>query len=317
MVWYFAERQPVEVLEPTSGGFVDRRHAFGVSVCEEDWLCLPPEREAELRKIRSVLDGFAQPRLVLPKSNAAVFRDDFIAMIALFASKKQFLVPNDQLCQFFRSYCDQLFGRVREHRQLGGAEWHGIVDRVFLRFFSGKVGKGFSMPTYPASFRAYVSKAIRGGAAGTAVSKSRPLRAGRFPARIDEAAASLGVSHMTVRRWMKRLQLRELNEDAWVSVSARISTKKRWQDLASELEQSGVEKEAARKRVQRLKKNGITPTRARGRCSSISPFQGTCAACGEERIAVSVHEGKPLCRTCYSEKTGVPATEWLSALLNE
>jgi hypothetical protein len=107
------------------------------------------------------------------------------------------------------------------------------------------------MPVLAPSFRAYIARAIRGQAANEASGTRPNPKPGRFPASIEEAAANLGVSHMTVRRWMKRLQLGEWTEATWMTVSAKITPKKQWQELNAQLRKRGLREDAARKRVQR------------------------------------------------------------------
>src|SRR5262245_19880829 len=51
----------------------------------------------EFRRFRSVLDQYAQPRLVVPATNAGHFRDDYLTLVALFAVKEKCLVPDDDL----------------------------------------------------------------------------------------------------------------------------------------------------------------------------------------------------------------------------
>jgi hypothetical protein len=319
LIWIFTEPPPQELLlrigEGPNPELVEFSKAalswiFGVSVCEVCYPWIAPKRNPDLRKVRSVLDQYARPRLILPTKDAASFRDDFLALIALFAAKAQCLAPrDDQLPTFFRGYCDRFFGRVRERKKLSQAQWHGVVDRVFQRLYRGQAGMGFTMPVLASSFRAYIGRAIRGQAASEA-SGGRPIpKPCRFPASIEEAAANLGVSHMTVRRCMKRLQLRDWTEATWMAVSAKITPKKQWQELNAQLRKRGLREDAARKRVQRCKSRGLTPNEARSRNASPQAPKGTCTACKEEQVVGEVYRGKFYCIVCYAEKIGISPTE--------
>jgi hypothetical protein len=312
MIWHFAEPIPPELLFPSGDRpnpkldkFLQNAQGWTlrVDVCEVCYPWIKAEKDPELRKIRSSLDGYAQPRLILPESDAESFREDFIALIAMFAAKAQCLGPkDDQLPEFFRSYCDQFCGGVRERRKLSQGDWYGVVDVVFRRLYCGTAGKGFTMPVLAPSFRSYVRQAIRYQAV-TATSGIRPIpKPGRFSASIMQAAANLGVSHMTVRRHMKRLHFREWTKEAWTAVSAELAPKKRWQALTDQLQKLGLEKEAARKRVQRCKKSGLTPDEAWMRNSPKRP-KGTCKACGEEQAPGGLFQGNFYCRDCYKDKT--------------
>lgn len=178
MLWHSVELPPPELLLPSGDGRNPGLDAFwkvgqswilGVDVCEGCYAWIVPKKNPALCKARSLLDGYAQPRLILPEKDAADFREDFIALIALFAAKAKCLAPRDeQLPEFFRSYCNRFFGGVRMRKELSEPEWLSVVDRVFERLYSGKLGMGFTMPTFPLSFRAYIARAIRGQAASAA-----------------------------------------------------------------------------------------------------------------------------------------------------
>jgi hypothetical protein len=248
--------------------------------------------------------------MLLPTQDAASFRDDFIALIALFAAKAQCLAPrDDQLPTFFRSYCDRFFGRVREREKLSQAEWYGVVDWVFQRLYRGQAGMDFTMPVLASSFRAYIGRAIRGQAANKAPGRRPIPKSCRFPSSIEEAAAELGVSHMTVRCCMKQLQWREWTEATWMAVSAKLTSKKQWQELNAQLRKRGLREEAARKRVQCCKKRGLTPHEARSRNSSPQAPNGTCTACKDEQVVGEVYQGKFYCAVCYVEKMGISPSE--------
>jgi transposase len=132
---------------------------------------------------------------------------------------------------------------------------------------------------------------------------------GRFPSSIQEAAAHLGVSHMTVRRWMSRLEFREWTEEAWTAVSAKVRLKERWRQVTAHLREMGLREEAARKRVQRLKRTGRTPDEARRQHASPQSRKGTCTACGDEQVLGELYQGKFHCSVCYAEKRGIFPTE--------
>jgi hypothetical protein len=319
LIWNYSELPPPSLLVPcgeepnpklVSFLMAAQGWTLRVDVCEGCYPWIDPKGNSELREVRSILDGYAKPRLILPERDSASFRDDFIALIALFAAKAQCLAPrDDQFPTFFRSYCDRFFGRERERRKLSEAEWHGVVDQVFQRIYCGQAGRGFTMPVLASSFRAYLGRAIRGQAASKA-SGRRPIpKSCRFPSSIEEAASELGVSHMTVRRWMKRLQLREWTEATWMAVSAKITPKKQWQELNDQFRKRGLREDAARKRVQRCKKRGLTPNEARSRNASPQAPKGTCTACKDEQVVGEVYQGKFYCAVCYAEKMGISPSE--------
>jgi len=306
---YSLKHQPR--LEPeTSRADNWRPWRLDLRVCE---LCHPwidPARDRELRKIRSVLDGFARPRVILPATDVASFREDYIALIALFAAKGKCLAPQDeQLPIFFRSFCDRVFRRGLNRGKLSDAEWHSVVDRVFVRLYSGKVGMGFTMPAFPKSFRAYVARALRGETANARCGHQRALKRGPFPSSLTEAATNLGVSHMTVRRHMSGLGFREWTEEAWNAISSVITVKKRWQEVETRLRAAGFSEETARKRVQRWKKSGMTPELALQRSASPKLPRGTCASCGEEHAVGALYDDSFYCSECLAEKTGRSPTE--------
>jgi hypothetical protein len=319
LLWHFVELPPPELLATSAAGPSSELETFGeasqswalrVDVCERGHPWIAPGRDPDLRKVRSILDRHPQPRLILPENDAASFRGDLIVLIALFAAKAWCLaLRDDRLPTFFQGYCDQLFGRERERRKLSEAEWRGVVDRVFLRLYSGKVGMGFTMPVGAPSFRAYIFRALRGQAAGAASGSGRMPKPGRFPSSIQEAAAHLGVSHMTVRRWMIRLHFREWTEESWLAVSAKITPKKQWQELTAQLQKGGLRGDAARKRVQRCKRSGLTPNEARRQHASPQSRKGTCTACRDEQVLGELYQGKFYCAACFVEKTGITPTE--------
>jgi hypothetical protein len=314
IIWHFEEPVPPTLLQSQRGVANPQLDAFlnshrswhlRVCVCETCSAWIAAKRKPELRKIRSILDRYALPRLVLPQRDPASHRDDFIALIGLFAAKAQCLAPRDEdLPRFFRSYCDRLFGGERKRRKLSEADWYGLIDRVFERLYRGEAGSGFTMPAVPGTFRAYIRQAVRGQAASVVPASQQARKPSRFPASIKEAANSLGVSHMTVRRYMSRLHFPEWTEQAWLAVSETILPKKRWQDLTADLRVSGLKADAARKRVQRLKQKGLTPKEAR--CQDSAPLRkGTCTACGEEQVPGELHQGKFFCAECFREKKGI------------
>jgi hypothetical protein len=251
------------------------------------------------------LDQYARPRLILPKRDPAHYREDFIALIAMFAAKAQCIGPrDDELPRFLRGYCDRFFSYERKSRKLSEADWYGVIDRVYGRLYRGEQGMGFTMPVFPGSFRAYIRQAVRGEAANAAPAR-RPIRKKTgFPGSINEAADRLDVSHMTVRRWMTRLHFSVWTEEAWLAVSRETMTKKQWEALSADLRAAGLGAEAARKRVQRCKIKGLTPHEAR-RQTSTAQRRGTCTACCEERVLGAFYRGSFLCGDCLREKKGI------------
>ena len=264
----------------------------------------------DFRWFRSVLDKYAQPRLVVPAANVGEFRDDYLALLALFAVKEKCLVPNDDLVRHFRAYCSALFQdrfdkRVRRRRGsqrgLSPDEWNGLVDKVFERLYHGKAGQGFTMPCRPESFRAYVYAALRGEFARLWGRRQTTGNRTSFPQSVEEAATILGVSGMTVRRFMKRLGTGAWSQEVWESMANQLGLKKRWQEIAKELERSGCKPDAARKRVQRWKRDGLTIAEAR-RQMEPEQLRGTCAACGEEGTIGDWCRGRFFCLECLAEK---------------
>jgi hypothetical protein len=263
----------------------------------------------EFRKYRSVLDKYAQPRIIVPAANAGQFRDDYVALLALFAVKEKCLDPNDELVRHFRAYCSGLFRDTFDKlycRRRGGRhglsldEWNGLVDKVFERLYHGKAGQGFTMPSRPESFRAYVHKALRGEFARLWGRKQAPSNRTGFPQSVEDAAARLGVSGMTVRRCMKRLGTGAWSLQVWESIADQLRLKKRWQEITKDLEKSGCKPDTARKKVQRWKSLGLTPAEAR-RQTATNP-RGVCSACREENTIGDWFRGKFFCSECLAEK---------------
>jgi hypothetical protein len=262
------------------------------------------------RWFRSVLDQYAQPRLVVPAANAGEFRDDYLALLALFAAKEECLVPNDDLVRHFRAYCSGLSQETFDQRirlRRGGPhglspeEWHGLVDKVFERLYHGKAGRGFTMPSRPPSFRAYVYKALQGELGRMWGRRQGTGNRTGVPQSVEEAAMDLGVSSMTVRRLMKRLGTAAWSPETWDAVAQQLRVKKHWQEISKELERSGCKRETARKRVQRWKRDGLTPTQARRRVAA-NP-KGVCAACGEANTIGEWLRGQFFCIECFVEKS--------------
>jgi hypothetical protein len=299
MLWYWAAR-----------GLPPWRLDVDVEVAVYPW---PNPKDfpgfGEFRRFRSILDQYAQPRLVVPAANAAEFRDDYLALLALFAVKEKCLAPNDDLVRHFRAYCSGLFQETfdkRFRRRRGGQhglssdEWNGLVDKVFERLYHGKAGQGFTMPSRPKSFRAYVLKALGGEFATLWGRRQAAGNRTNFPQSIDDAAPVLGVTGMTVRRCMKRLGIRAWSREAWESVSGQIRPKKRWQEITKELERSGYKPDAARKKVQRWKRDGLTTAEARRRMNTNR--RGVCSACREAGAIGNQYRGKFYCIECLAEK---------------
>jgi hypothetical protein len=318
MHWYSVEPLPQELVseprdqsgtEGALGANTSRSWILRVNVWEHCYPWIKPGRERDLRRVRSILDKYALPRVILPQTDAAAFREDFIALLALFAGKANCLATRDErLPRFFRSYCDGLFpGKMRQ--KLSEAEWYGAVDRVFERLYLGEPGMGFTMPAFAASFRAYVSRAIRGAAADSRCKTRRVLKTTGFPESTDDAATRLGVSHMTVRRWMQRRHIREWTQAVWLEVYAEVTAKKGWQKIITRLQEKGLLAEAARKQVQRWKQLGLPLGEALRRSSPTKASRGTCNACGEMQAAGDLYEGKFHCGSCLAEKMEVDGAQ--------
>jgi hypothetical protein len=309
MLWYWAEGSPQS---PSWRLDVD------VEVGYYPWPnCKDFPGFADFRKFRSVLDEFARPRLIVPAAHAGQFRADYLALIALFAVKGRCMARTEDLVRHFRAYCsglfqdtfDKLCRRRRGSRHgLAPEEWTGLVDKVFERLYHGKAGLGFTMPTRPESFRAYIWRALRGEFARQGGRRRGAGNRGSFPQSVEDAAAVLGVSGMTVRRLMKQLGSRAWSLEVWESISGQLKLKQQWQALAKELENSGSKPDAARKKVYRWKKDGLTPGEARERISPTHP-RGVCSACGEADAIGAEYRGKFLCSECLAEKLGITGTE--------
>jgi hypothetical protein len=154
-----------------------------------------------LREVRSVAARYARPRLVLPVSGAEAYRDDGVALAALFASRAECLRVDSDLPVFFRSYCTSLFhdsfvklyGRAGHRGSLPLPEWHSVIDRAFDRLYRQDAGRGFSMPGSPASFRGYVRQVLRGEAAAAWRTRRPSPSPSGVPASLEEAAERLGI----------------------------------------------------------------------------------------------------------------------------
>ena len=298
MLWYWAAGEPPWRLD------VD------VEVCYYPWPNAKDLSEfGEFRKFRSIMNKYAQPRLIVPAANAGQFRDDYLTLLALFAVNEKCLAPNEDLVRHFRAYCSGLFQAMFDklfRRRRGGPhglaleEWNGLVDKVFGRLYHGKAGQGFTMPSRPESFRSYVQKALRGEFARLWGQKQAGGNRSSVPQSIEDAAAVLGVTGMTVRRCMNRLGVRAWSPETWESDSSQLRLKKRWQEITKELQSSGLKPDAARKRVQRWKKDGLTTTEARRRMETKHP-RGVCSACGEEGAIGDQYRGKFFCIECLAE----------------
>lgn len=287
MLWYyFKPPQPQRDVQPardTGAGQMSSKSWFlELGVCEDYSPWLKPGKDRDLRQIRSTLDGFAQPRLIVPATNVEQFRDDYIALIGIFAAKAKCLAPQDgEFPTFFRRYCGQCFSRIRQRSRLTEAEWHSAVDRVFRRLYAGDVGAGFTMPTYPESFRSYLSSALRGavvetrdrdrrhqtgvdtnvleGAPEAGNSRERQVvDEAHFPSSIAEAADRLGVSHMTVRRMMKRLGYDTWTQEAWMQIADEWKTEDGWRMVCDRLQQDGRSKKTAMQCIRRWRKKSLS-----------------------------------------------------------
>jgi hypothetical protein len=272
--------------------------------------------DPDLRKIRSVLEKYARPRLILPTSRASEYRDDCIALGAMFLSKEERLRFDDDLSTFFRNYCtsrfhasfDRLYRRNGTRGSLPTEEWHSVIDRAFDRIYRAITGRGFAMPATPNSFRAYVRQVLRGEAA-TVWRKARTNpRGSRVPATIEDAAERLGVSLRTLYRWMKRLNLTEWSEATWEAIRLPVQRKALWQTLQRRYEESGCTPDAARKQVQRGKRKGLSPDALLASLPSAKVMAAKCSACGDAagldgEDNILTYAGKPMCASCWCEKT--------------
>jgi hypothetical protein len=122
----------------------------------------------------------------------------------------------------------------------------------------------------------------------------------------SDAAASLltsrlGVSRMTVRRQMERLGMSAWSAETWESISAPLTLKECWQDIARNLQQSGYQPEAVRKKVQRWRNSGLTPVEARQHLRT-KYVSGVCSSCGEATVAGAQSRGEFYCIECWAEK---------------
>src|SRR5262249_17536858 len=100
------------------------------------------------------------------------------------------------------------YRRHGSQQGLAPDEWTGLVEKVFERLYHGKAGQGFTMPSRPKSFHAYVHKALRGEFASLWGRNHVARNRTSVPQSVKDAAAVLGVSSVTVRRYMKRLGTR-------------------------------------------------------------------------------------------------------------
>jgi hypothetical protein len=272
--------------------------------------------DPDLRKIRSVLEKYAQPRLILPKSRAAACRDDCIALAAVFASKAACLRIDCDLSTFFRNYCSTQFyaafdRRFRRHGNRGSlptGEWHSVIDRAFDRIYRAITGRGFAMPEKPNSFRAYVRQVLRGEAAAAWRKARTSPREAPVPASIENAAERLGVSLRTVYRWMRRLNLTEWSEATWEAVRNAVQSKAVWQRVQRRCEESGRTPDAARKQVHRWKRQGQLPETLLASFAARKVKATRCFACGDPADHdngdnILTCGGKPMCASCWLEKT--------------
>src|SRR5262249_28369652 len=157
---------------------------------------------------------------------------------------------------------------------------HEVVDRAFDRIYRAKVGHGFTMPERSDSFRAYLYQVLRGEAATAWGRRRGPNRDG-FPASVEAAAERLGVSENTVRRIMKRLARPEWTEAPWEAVRERARTKRSWQAVQRRLEGSGRKPEAARKQVQRWRRQGRSPDAVLSSLAAGGVRVPDCSSCGD------------------------------------
>jgi hypothetical protein len=294
-----------------------------VAVSEFYSLWLNPRKDPELRKLRTILTHYALSRLVLPAENPERLRDDYVALIGVFAAKAGALSPQDnEFPSFFRKFCTSNFMRLKQRKTLGDAEWYSAIDRVFRRLFSPN-STGFTMPEYATSFRDYIRRALRGAVAdvrdrdrhsvidvdlmenmseATHSPSSCVIDEVDFPPSIDLAATKLGVSPMTVRNWRKELGHQTWTSAAWVQIVAKWKEKEEWRKVCEQMQAGGSSMKNAKKRIERWKKQGMSLEDAQKRSAPKKAPPRNCSSCGESTAHGEVYGGKLLCPECYAEK---------------
>jgi hypothetical protein len=325
MLWYYFPSDPLDETRQNQGGILSWFLEVDVHEVHCPWP--NPGKDRDLGKVRCTLDRYAVPRLILPMKNVADYRDDCVALVALFASKAKCLAPqDDEFPKFFRRYCNKLFVKTRQRSLLSEAEWFSAVDRVFRRLFGAEKGAGFTMPLHAGTFGACISRAVRGAVAEEKKQRCRtgltqevsdaglPRRPDRrfvdvsdFPATIDEAANRLRVSSMTVRRDMKALKKSKWNPDVWEQIATARNAKNGWRKVQDQLQNGDRSKTAARRCALRWKKRGMSLDEALQRSKPEVVSRDLCAACGEACAARLVYEGRFFCSECFAEKTGQTA----------
>jgi hypothetical protein len=213
-----------------------------------------------------LLDSYALPRFFLgrePPADKALFCDELLLQLALWAHKFEHLQTSDQikndLARLFISYAKRI---IRPEGQKDPERFTAAVDEVCMRLLiEAKPGKGISAALGRAdTFRSYVRRALT-----CAMRSSNPARpvafsASTFPQSIAEAAAHLGVSFATVWRHYRAGGWPEWCAEAWEAIQTRHHTKTKWRAAAQRLqEKDGKTREAARKAAYRAKKAGRTP----------------------------------------------------------
>lgn len=246
------------------------------------------------RKVRSILDKYATPRLFIYPGwkRKAHIRLELLAQLVLFAAKHGCMRwdPRDDLAvQWFRDYVSLVWKRWK--RDGDGMALDAAADRVFMRLiFGAKVGKGFLAPQSGEAFESYVRKAIRGALADgrrtsgqlnaeldelpsqvaqnrlTGVSgykgrarRGEPIVSDAVPETITEAAALLKVNPSTVWRRMKKMACNRWSPEVWPKLREHFDNKRTWTTVMEALKGKGVSHEAARKRVSRWRKAGRKP----------------------------------------------------------
>jgi hypothetical protein len=112
-----------------------------------------------------------------------------------------------------------------------------------------------------------------------------------------------------LRRWVKRSDLSGWTEAAWEVVRGPARRKAAWRDVQQRLQKSGRTPAAARKQVQRWKRQGHTPETLLASLAARKVKVPECFACGDpagrdDQDRTLTYEGAPMCADCWLEKTG-------------
>jgi hypothetical protein len=249
MIWLNESRR-FDVLVPS-------RFGPGVESPPEEHAIFAALMRPDFREIRSNLDRYAMPRLLLPAKWNEETVLALLAQLVLFAARAGELDKKaDAPVVLFREYCSRAY---RHHlKELRDSEKNAVADRVFERLFlRGEAGRGFMAPARAGSFRRYIDVAIR-----KTVSEMRPAseqRLSKPESSIAAAAAHLGVSFATVWRRTRQLGFKEWSPEAWTAINHDVESKAKWRLAQNALEETGLSPSAARKAVYRARKAGKQP----------------------------------------------------------